>query len=252
MYVSGQAVIGDNILISVVSLFSSSPGEFYCYKVGSSMEEWQFVEKEEKGVPYYYFDGRAACVDDSVYFLADCCLLVAYSVRFSGDGIIQSLSAPRIITRLHSPMFPEDRYTSCLVHLGNREFCVARTEFDLRSRSKVQYVTIITLKISESMEPVILSSDDCALNTDGLGYAQLTSLCFNSQRSQYDYKSECQTGLKDQSECFEDPCIYTHLQSMNIDPPKLESVPEGSQPAGKRVGSSTSVSGKRNKEIALI
>ncbi|XP_059626180.1 uncharacterized protein LOC132269140 [Cornus florida] len=80
-------------------------------------------------------------------------------------------------------MFPEDLFTSCLVHLGNREFCVARTEFNVRSRSKVQYVTIITLKISESMELVILSSDVCALNTDGFGYAQLTSLCFNSQKA---------------------------------------------------------------------
>ncbi|XP_059626864.1 uncharacterized protein LOC132269629 [Cornus florida] len=67
------------------------------------------------------------------------------------------------------------------------------------------------------------------------------------RRSQYDYKSECRTGLKDHSECLMHCCIYTPLQPMNIDPPKLESVPEGSQPAIKRVGSSTSVSGKRNK-----
>ncbi|XP_059626186.1 uncharacterized protein LOC132269143 isoform X2 [Cornus florida] len=255
--VVGYAVVNDIILISVDATYNSST-EFHCYKVGSSMEKWQVVEKEDRDVRYYAFVGKSEFVDDFVYTLVENCLLIAYHVTFStgddDDRTIKSLGAPVRIVDTDSPKIPFDLYelyTSSLVHLGNKIFCVARTEIK-RVPPKVQHVTIMILKVSDSMDPVTVSADFYPLNTEGLGQANVQSLFLNSRWSEFDYDSECWTSLKDQPEYLEDYfSVNTHMQPMDIDPPKLESVPGGSETARKRAVSSASVLGKRTKYVLV-
>ncbi|XP_059626105.1 uncharacterized protein LOC132269094 isoform X2 [Cornus florida] len=190
MAVVGYAVINDIILISVDATSSSST-EFHCYKMGSSMEKWQVVEKEDRDVRYYAFLGKSLFVDDFVYTLVENCLLIAYHVTFStgddDDRTIKSLGTPVKIVDTDSPQIPFDLYglyTSSLVHLGNKIFCVARTEIK-RVPPNVQHVTIMILKVSDSMDPVTVSAEVSAdfypLNTEGLGQANVQSLFWDSR-----------------------------------------------------------------------
>ncbi|XP_059626192.1 uncharacterized protein LOC132269144 isoform X2 [Cornus florida] len=224
MAVVGYAVINDIILISVENATNYGKTEFHCYRIGSSMEKWQVVEKEYRDVRYYAFIGKSEFVDDFVYTWVENCLLIAYHVTFSSgdddDRTIKSLGAPvKIVDTDPLDDLLYRLYTSSLVHLGNKVFCVARTEIK-RVPPKVQHVTIMTLKVSDSMDPVTVSAevstDFYLLNTEGLGQADVQSLFLDSRWMQYDSKSKVaesvdgflqRLGLQKYSISFEDKKI---------------------------------------------
>ncbi|XP_059626462.1 uncharacterized protein LOC132269325 isoform X2 [Cornus florida] len=231
--ISGYAVIHDCILICVHDFISkartrSQATQFYYYRVGSEMENWQVIKKEKEYELYYPIYGKAEYVDGYLYTFGRSYNLIAYQV-VENDGIIQSIGLPLYFRELDFKDLPVDcdpALSGCFVHLGNRIFCMMKTGFNV-DPSNFQYVSILIVQLSDDMELSTLWSALCALNIENLARANLTSLCLDTQQSKYAYKSEFwKRGPNVQTEQFEDLDVDTHMQPVNTDPPKLESVPE--------------------------
>ncbi|XP_059626798.1 uncharacterized protein LOC132269577 [Cornus florida] len=222
--VSGYAIIEDCILISV-SVFNSSKNEFYCYKVGSSMKEWQAVNKAGRRKTYNAFSGKAEYVEDCIYAFGFKNKFFAYPVIFSGKGnrVIKSLGVPKEITGLDFETLPLDYRSfakNCLVHLGGRIFCMMKTALHFQPLN-FQCVSILIVKVSPEMKLSKLYSALCDLNIENLGQANLTSLCLDSQGSKVASKIDFWTrGPKVLSEDLISPCPVP----MPVSVPEVESV----------------------------
>ncbi|XP_059626467.1 uncharacterized protein LOC132269331 isoform X2 [Cornus florida] len=224
--ISGYAVIYYSFLISVHD-FIHGNSEFYYYTVGSKMKNWQVVKKEKENGLYYLMVGKAEYVDGYLYTFGCNYNLIAYQV-VQNDGIIQSIGVPVYFRGLDFKDLPVDcasTFSGCFVHLRNKIFCMMKTGFNV-DPSNFQYVSILIVQVSDDMELSTLWSGRCALNIENLAPANLTSLCVDSQRI-YAYESEIWTrGPNVQGEQFEDLDVDMHMQPVNTDPSKLESVPE--------------------------
>ncbi|XP_059626470.1 uncharacterized protein LOC132269333 isoform X2 [Cornus florida] len=225
--ISGYAVIQYCILISVHD-FLHGNSEFYYYRIGSEMKNWQVIKKEKENGLYYPIFGKAEYVDGYLYTF--CCNynLIAYQV-VENDGIIQSIGVPVYFRGLDFKDLPVDcdpAFSGCFVHLGNKRFCMMKTGINV-DPSNFQYVSILIVQVSDDMHLSTTWSGLCALNIENLAPANLTSLFLDSQQSRYAYKSEFWTsGPIVWAEEFEDLDVDTLMQPVNTDPPKPESVPE--------------------------